>query len=91
MRAIVAAGLALTVNVPAMAGEVKRLNNEDGINVTYRAESERYCISTHSGEAADRFNLRVHAKECRTKDGWARQGLTLVRRGESAQQVASAD
>lgn len=91
IRAIVAAGLALAVNVPAMAGEVQRLNNEDGLKVFYWPESGRYCIRTHDGEAAKRLGFRLHARECHTQAGWARVGLTLERRGSGTQQVASAD
>jgi hypothetical protein len=92
IRAIVAAGLVLAINAPAVAGEVQRLNNKAGLNVTYNTESGRYCMTTHSGAAAKRLGLRVHTKECRTKDGWAREGLTLAHNNSSdAQQLASAD
>jgi hypothetical protein len=90
-RAIVAAGLALAIAAPAMASEVQRLNNKDGLNVTYRTNSERYCMTTHSEVAAKRFGLQLHTTECRTQKDWARQGLTLARHADSAQQVASVE
>jgi len=68
MSAILIAAVALSATVPAFAAQ---RGNPDQPQVTYDAKHDRYCVS----QMVTGNYLPV--KDCRTKDDWAKAGLTL--------------
>ena len=90
IRAIVAIALVCAGSASALAGEGKRLKTKDGVIVTHYTPSNIYCIRTSSEAQAKRLGLALHATECKTRLKWAREGLTLVRKGQPESQVAAA-
>jgi hypothetical protein len=51
---------------------------DPGLKVTFQPKTGRYCIRSTSEEAAARTGTRLYRAECRTRQDWAAQGLTIA-------------
>jgi hypothetical protein len=73
MSAILIAAIALSATAPAFAAQS---GNPDQPRVTYDAKRDRYCISQMI------TGNYLPVKDCRSKEDWAKAGLTLSRPDE---------
>jgi hypothetical protein len=75
MSAILIATVALSATAPAFAAP---RSASDQPTVTYDAKHDKYCVSqTVTGS-------RVPVKDCRSRQDWAKAGLTFSQKPEAA-------
>jgi len=73
LSAILIAAVALGATTPAFAAPS---GNPDQPKVTYDAKRDRFCISQNI------TGNYLPVRDCRTKEDWAKAGLTLTRPDE---------
>lgn len=90
VKIMLAAALCAAGASAAVAGGAKQTHNKDGLIINYYPAKKVYCMRASSVAKANSLGLTLHATKCGTADRWARQGLTIARRSDAAQQMAAA-
>jgi hypothetical protein len=78
MSAILIAAVAIGVSAPAFAAPQ---SDSEKTRLSYDAKHDKYCVSQVV------TGSRIPAKDCRTKEEWAKNGLVI--QGSNSEKLAS--